>query len=159
MISQEVLSGHANLANDILGVAPSYVPSRPRGWERSQPGHGPEGLIKERAPNFSDPAETIILDMQNEDGPDLFKTQTSSATVKQVTIQTNCHPNLPGHTIRNLISPHQVLLLNYGRADTWYFASDSFNAADLDCTTKQIAARGQQSRIHFLDFANVYEYH
>ena len=77
------------------------------------------------------------MDMQDEDGPDLFKTQTSSATVIQVTIQTNGHPNLPDHIIRNPIDPSQVLLLNYGRADTRYFASDSFNVADLNGTTKQ----------------------
>ena len=73
------------------------------------------------------PTSTLVLKL----------TSQQSATVIQVTIQTNGHPNIPGPTIRNLISPHQVLLLNYGRADTWYFASNSFNAEDLDGTTKQ----------------------
>ena len=68
---------YADIIN-ILGVAPLNIPSKPRGQERSQPGQGPESLIKERPPNLSDPAETIIMDVQNEDGPDLFKTQTSS---------------------------------------------------------------------------------
>ena len=71
---------YAEITN-IFGVAPSNILSRPRGQESSQQGQGPESLIKERPPKLSFPAETIIMDMQNEDGPDLFKTQTSSATV------------------------------------------------------------------------------
>ena len=80
--------------------------------------------MEKLAPPFSDPA--ITMNILCEEGPDLFNTLTQSATVMQVTVKTNGHPNLP----------HQVLLLNYGRADTWCFASDSFNTADLDGITK-----------------------
>lgn len=95
---------HANIISDIIGVEPSYIPSSPRGWERSRQGQGPrpESLIKSKDQPSLDRAETnITMDLQEEDGPEPFRMQTNSAKVMQV-------------TIRSLISPLQVSLLNYG---------------------------------------------
>ena len=55
----------------------------------------------------------------------------------KVYITTNGHPNLRGHIIRQLISQQQIHLLNYGRADTWFFSSDNFNITTMNNTTKQ----------------------
>ena len=74
------------------------------------------------------------MDLLNEEGPDLFTTKLAKTIMMQIIIKTNGHPSLPGHTIRNLFSPHQVLMLNYGCADTWYFATNTFKAADLNNT-------------------------
>ena len=86
------------------------VPSRPRGWEKSQMGQGPERSIKSRAQPFSD--HTISIDLPEEEGPDLFSTNLSSKIIMQINIKSNGHPSLSRHMIRHLISPHPVLLLN-----------------------------------------------
>ena len=92
-------------------------------------------MLWEKSAFVSAQETTLSMHLKEEDGPDLFATN-SATTVMQVTIKSNGHQSLPGHISRSLISPHQVLLLNYIRAYTWYFAYDSFYALGL--TTLQL---------------------
>ena len=91
--------------------------------------------MKSWAPSISVSAKDTTITIQDEEGPYLFATNAVTSTIMLVNIKTNGHPSLRGHIIRSLIIPNQVLLLNYGRADTWYFESDSFDAAGLNNTT------------------------
>ena len=81
------------------------------------------------APPFS--GMTVTLDLSKDDCPALFYNNTM-----QVTINSRGLPNLRGHIIRQLISEKPILLLNYGRADTWYFSSEAFDVTMLHNTTK-----------------------
>ena len=120
---------YENIISGSKGVA-TPSPKARAGW-RSHPDFGPCGLLRAWAQplTFSAKKTTLILD---EECPDLFATKLANKTVMQITIKANGHPSLPGHIIRSLISPHQVQLLNYGRADTWYFATDTSEAVDLN---------------------------
>jgi hypothetical protein len=87
--------------------------------------------MKSRAQPFS--ATTAILDLPEEDCPELFPAD--SPTI-QVTINSNGQPNLRGHILRQLISNQQIFLYNYGRADTWFFTSTAFDVTTLHNTHK-----------------------
>jgi hypothetical protein len=127
---------YASIINDNKGVAPLDVPPGSRDLGRSHPDYGSGGLMKSRAQPFSAASSTtLMIELPEEESPDLIPSQPN--TVMQVVIQTNGHPNLRGHIIRKLISPHQILLMNYGRSDTWYFSSDKFNVTTMDNTSKQ----------------------
>ncbi|XP_059174208.1 putative uncharacterized protein DDB_G0290521 [Physella acuta] len=52
-----------------------------------------------------------------------------------VTINSKGHPNLRGHILRQPISDQQIFLLNYGRADTWFFTSTAFDVTTLHNNT------------------------
>lgn len=71
----------ADIVNISNVFGPINAPSKARARLRNQLGQGPGGLIKGRAQKFSDRLKTIIIDKQNEEGPDLLKTQTISAMV------------------------------------------------------------------------------
>ena len=59
-----------------------------------------------------------------------------------------------GHIIRQIISTHQILLLNYGRADTWYFSADTFDVTELHNTTKHYGPYTLHITIHQKDRIN-----
>ena len=84
---------HSEITNDTLVVAPSDIPSRPRGWEMSEPGQGPEGLMKKSAPPFS-ALTTITLELPEEESPDLYSFKPSKTPTMQVPIRSNGHPYL-----------------------------------------------------------------
>jgi hypothetical protein len=130
-MSQPSSTTYANIVNVHRGVAPSDVPPGPRGLGRSLPDYGPGGLMKSRAQPLS--ATTAILDLPDEDCPELFPAD--SPTI-QVTINSGGQPNLRGHILRQLISNQQIFLLNYGRADTWFFTSNAFDVTTLHNTHK-----------------------
>ena len=125
---------YAAITQTNKGVAP--LPPEARAQRRSYPDFGSGSLMKSKAPPFA-AQTTIMIDRPEEDSPDLYSTQPTSKPTMKVTIRNNGHPNLRGHIIRQLISTHQILLLNYGRADTWYFSADTFDVAGLHNTTKQ----------------------
>ena len=89
-----------------------------------------------------------------EQSPDLYSPKPSTKPTMQVSIRSNGHPNLKWHIIRQIISIHQILLLNYGRADTWYFSADTFDVTELHNTTKHygpyklLITTHQKDRIH-----------
>ena len=72
----------------------------------------------------------------------------------QVTIRSNGHPNLRGHIIRQIISTHPIMLLNYARADTWYFSADTFDVTELHNTTKHYGPHTLHITIHQNDRIN-----
>ena len=117
-----------------IWVAPLPQKAKADGMSHSDFGLGGFNESMGPTPSFS-AATTLTMDLPEDEGPDPFTTTLKSQTIMEVLVKTNGKPYPPGHIIRSLISPHQVLLLNYGRADTWYFAADTFKAADLDKTT------------------------
>jgi hypothetical protein len=122
---------YANIVNITTGVAPSDVPPGSRDLGRSHPDYGSGGLMKSRAQPFS--ATTAILNFPDQECPELY---TADSPTIQVTIHSTGQPNLRGHILRQLISDQQILLLNYGRADTWYFSSITFDVTKLHNTHK-----------------------
>ena len=125
---------YAIITNGNIGDAPLSPYSK--SWWEELPGLRSEKLNESMGltPLFQGQGNHTLNDLKDEDGPDLYATH-SASTIMQVTIRNNDHPSLPGHLVRKLISPHQVMLLNYGRTDTWYFATDTFEATDLNNTT------------------------
>ena len=132
---------YATITQTNLGLA-TLPPEAKAAKGKSHPDFGLGGLMKDRAPLPSLPAAftaptTIIMDFPEEEPPDLYQPLTTSKATIQVKIRNNGHPNLRGHVIRQIISDKQILLLNYGRADTWFFSADTFDVTQLHNTIKQ----------------------
>ena len=129
---------YAKIANVNSGVAPTLDPSKARAGEKSHLTYGLAGLMKPLVQTLPGAANstTLYLDLPEEESPDLYETNSTPSPVMKVYITTNGHPNLRGHIIRQLISQQQIHLLNYGRADTWFFSSDNFNVTTMNNTTK-----------------------
>ena len=109
--------------------------------------------MKSKVQPFS-ASTTITLEQPEEQSPDLYSPKPSIKPTMQVSIRSNGHPNLNGHIIRHIISTHQILLLNYGRADTWYFSADTFDVTELHNTTKHYGPYTLHITIHQKDRIN-----
>ena len=141
MASKDTQMSYATITQTNLGLA-TLPPEAKAAKGKSHPDFGLGGLMKDRAPLPSLPAAltaptTIIMDFPEEEPPDLYQPLTTSKATIQVKIRNNGHPNLRGHVIRQIISDKQILLLNYGRADTWFFSADTFDVTQLHNTIKQ----------------------
>jgi hypothetical protein len=123
---------YANIITASKGVAPLYDPPRSKDPGRCHPDYGSGGLMKSWAQTFS-AKSTAILNLPQEECPDLYPAETPTM---QVSIIAKGQPKLRGHIIRQLISNQQIHLLNYGRADTWFFSSQAFDVTTMHNTYK-----------------------